>query len=370
MKVALIHDFLNQIGGAEKVLMSLNEIYPSAPIYTLFYDKKKLSGAFDNLNIITSPTIPKFLTRRHKYLLPFLPQGIEQFDLSDFDVVISSNNAYAKGVITQPHTVHICYCHAPMRFVWDWHSKYLAEQKIGRIRKAFVIPILNYIRLWDKISSFRPDYFITNSKNTQKRIKKYYMRDSKVIYPPVDVKKFKKRKNNEGYFLIVSRLSPYKNVEVAIQAFNKLKLRLVIIGEGSQKKYLQKIAKENIDFLGFQSDDAVSEYYQNCRAFIFPTFDEDFGITPVEAMASGKPVIAAGRGGTQESIIAGKTGEFFQENTPESLTKAVNKFLSKEKQYNLDVIRHQAEKFSKEIFKKNIQNFVNWAVEDYKLRQK
>ncbi len=366
MKVALIHDYLNQIGGAEKVLMTLHELYPKSPIYTLFYDKKKLKGAFDNLDIITSPTIPKFLIKRHKYLLPFLPQGIEQFNLSDFDIVISSSNAYAKGVITQSKTVHICYCHAPMRFVWDWHSKYLKEQKIGKIKKIFVIPILNYIRLWDKISSGRPDYFIANSKNTQKRIKKYYGKNSKVIYPPVDVKRFKTSKNNENYFLIVSRLSPYKNIEIAIKAFNKLKLRLVIIGKGSQEKYLQKIAEDNIDFLGFQSDEAISEYYQNCRAFVFPTFDEDFGITPVEAMASGKPVIAAGRGGTQESIIEGITGEFFKDNTPESLIFAVNKFIMNEKKYNLFEIRKQAEKFSKEKFKENIQNFVNWAKEDYK----
>ncbi len=366
MKIALVYDYLNQLGGAEKVLRAFHEIYPKAPVFTLFYDREKLKGAFDDLEIHESK-LPRFLIKRHKYLLPFLPTAVEQFDLSGFDAVISITSAYGKGVLTKPEIPHICYCNTPTRFLWDWHHSYLEEQKLGKIKKSVVIPTLSYLRIWDRLAANRVDYFIATSENVARRIQKYYRAEpDAIIYPPIDISKFKVEKTHEDYFLIVSRLSPYKKIDLAVQAFNKLGLPLVIVGEGSQKDYLESIAGKNIEFVGFKPDEVIREYYSNCRAFIFPTFDEDFGLTPIEAAASGRPVIAAGKGGTRETVIEGVTGEFFDEPTPESLISAVNKFIKKEKQYNPKEIRVQAEKFDKEIFKKKIKDFVDWAVEDYK----
>jgi len=359
MKIAIVHDFLNQFGGAERVIKALHELFPDAPIYTLLYDEKGTAGEFKDAKIITSKLQkkPKFIRKRHKLLLPFFAVAIEQFDFSDYDIVISSSAAWSKGIITKPETKHICYCHAPMRFVWDWSHKYLEEQKVGFLKKIFLYPLLNYLRTWDRISAKRVDLWLANSKHTAKRIKKYYRADSKVVYPPVEVDRFEIQKDNAGYFLLVSRLSPYKQVDLAVRAFNKLGMHLVVIGEGQQRKELEKMAKPNVEFLGFKPDEVVKEYYENCRGFIFPG-EEDFGITPVEAMACGKPVVAFRKGGCLETIIEGKTGEFFDESTSKSLIAAVRRMIKSEKQYDSERIRRQAERFSKEKFKEEILKIV------------
>jgi glycosyltransferase involved in cell wall biosynthesis len=360
MKIAIVHDFLNQFGGAERVAKVLHELFPKAPIYTLLSDQKKLAGEFTDAKIVSSnlQNKPKFLRRRHKLLLPFFPVAIEQFDLSDYDVVISSSGAWSKGIITKPETRHICYCHSPMRFVWDWYYNYLRENKIGKLKKLILYPLINYLRVWDRISAKRVDLWLANSQHTARRLKKYYRVDSKIVYPPVDVKHFEVTRDNAGYFLVVSRLSPYKRVDLAVKAFNQLGMHLVVIGTGEQEKQLKKMANKNIEFLGFKPDDVVKEYYQNCRGFIF-CGEDDFGITPVEAMACGKPVVAYRKGGCLETIVEGVSGEFFDEETPKSLVGAVKKLIQNGKQYDPVKIRKQAEKFSKEKFKEEILKVVN-----------
>jgi len=366
MKVALVHDFLNQYGGAERVLKALTEIYPEAPVYTLFYDEELARKYFPQTRFIASfLQKKKFLRKHHKYLLPFLPVAIESFDFSEYEVVISDSSAWAKGILTKPQTPHISYCHSPTRFLWDWHIQYLKEQKLGKIKKSLVLPLLNYLRLWDLVSAKRVDYWIANSQNTQARIKKFYHQDSVVIYPPLDVSKFKISSSHDDFFLVVSRLSPYKRIDLVIEAFNNLGLPLIVIGEGQDKARLEKMARSNIKFLGFQEDEVVARYYSRCRALIFPTFDEDFGLVPLEAMASGRPVIAAGRGGTRETIVEGKTGLFFNQPTIDSLIKAIRKFFDLEDQFNPEEIRRHAGQFESKIFKEKLAAFVQKAYLDY-----
>lgn len=359
-RIAIAHDFLNSIGGAERVTLALSEIFPEAPIYTLFFNPKKTEKFFDKKNIITSGLQKKaeFLGFRHKYLLPFMPQAAEQFNFSKFDVVISSQSAWMKGILTKPETIHISYCHTPTRFLWIDSQEYLKQQKLGFIKRYAVRKMLNKLRIWDRVSADRVDYWIANSGLTAKRIKKYYKKDAEVIYPPTDTDRFRYSNVKNDYFLLVSRLSPYKMVGLAVDAFNKLGLELIIIGEGSEKEELQRRAKSNIKFLGFQKDEDILKYYSECRALIFPTFDEDFGLTPVEAMSCGKPVISAGRGGAKESIIEGVTGEFFNKEDPYYLAGAVKFFLSKENSYSPKKIREQALKFDKKVFEEKIKKFV------------
>ena len=357
MRVALVHDYINQKGGAERVLEQLCLLFPNAPIFTLFFDPLQLTETMRNREINTTwiNKLPRRF-KNSKIFLPFFPTAIEQLDFSDYDFVISSSTAFAKGIITNSNVTHISYCHSPMRYAWDWTHEYLKEQGFGRIKMALSRVFLNYLRVWDRISAERVDYWIANSNVTQKRIKKYYRVDSEVIYPPVSVSRFKPKAKKEDYFLIVSRLSPYKKIDLAIMAFNELKLPLVIIGEGRDKKRLQKLSSKNIEFLGYQSDQATTAYFENAKAFIFPG-EEDFGITPVEAMAAGTPVIAYGKGGVLESVIPGITGEFFYTPTKDALKSVVQNFLNNS--YNHRKIRAQAEKFDSSVFDENIINFVN-----------
>jgi len=370
LKVALVHDFLNQYGGAERVLSVLHEIFPEAPIYTMLYDPKKMRGKFKSADIRPSflQKFPKFLKKRHKYMLPFMPTAPETFNLRDFDLVISSSSAFAKGIIVKPKTIHICYCHSPMRYAWDWNEKYLSEQGLGSGRKIFARLLLNYVRTWDKAAADRPDFFIANSLSTATRIKKYYRRESVVVYPPVEIGSVEVGPQSQeesgststrDFFLVVSRLSPYKKVEVAIEAMNKLDLPLVVIGEGEAKyvKYLKSIAGPKTKFLGWKSDENVKKYFSSCRSFLFPG-EDDFGIAPVEAMSFGKPVIALRRGGATETIVEGETGEFFDEPMIEVLADAVRRFQENEKKYNPAKIKAQAEKFSKEKFVENIKRAI------------
>lgn len=360
MKVAIAHDFLNVFGGAERVTLALSKIFPKAPIYTLFYNEKKVGEYFSGKKIITSSLQQKvkFLGFRHKYLLPLMPRAVEEFDFRDVDVVISSQSAWMKGIITKPETVHISYCHTPTRFLWTETESYLSQQGIGTFKKWLVLKMIFKIRLWDKLASDRVDYWIANSEFTRARIEKYYRKKATVIYPPVDISKFFKGDNKKDYFLIVSRLSSYKNISLAVDVFNELSLPLRIIGEGQDKIGLEKKAKSNIKFLGYQSDENVVKAYQEARVLIFPTFNEDFGLTPVEAMACGTPVIAAGQGGSKETVIEGQTGEFFYENNKKSLTKAVNRFIKNEKSYRIEDMKARAEEFSQDKFEENINNYV------------
>jgi glycosyltransferase involved in cell wall biosynthesis len=356
MKVALVHDFLVKLGGAERVLKVLSDMFPSAPIYTLFYDKDKVGEVFpeDRIRCSFLQKYPSFIRKRYRFLLSKFPRAVEDFDFNEFDLVISSSTAFAHGIVTPTKTKHLCYCHSPIRYAWDWSNEYRSENNIKGLKLLLYSPLIKYIREWDFIASDRVDAYIANSNNTKNRIKKYYRKNSEVIYPPIDVDRFKVGKEHSGYFLIVSTLTPYKKIDLAVQLFNKIGRKLVVIGDGPQRKYLESISGDNIDYLGFKDDETVLEYMRNCRAFIFPG-EEDFGITPVEAMACGKPVLAFGKGGCTESVITGKTGEFFFENSVESMEDGLARLLYNEKFYRPMTIRRHSLNFSKEIFEKKIR---------------
>lgn len=361
MKVALVHDYLIRFGGAERVLLELSKLFPEAPIYTLLYDKEKMGAFFEGIEIRTSflQKFPKFARRRHKHLLPLLPMAAESFDLRDFDLVISSSSAFAKSIITRPQTTHISYCHAPSRFLWDWSHQYLKELELGPARTALAKALVHYLRVWDKSSAKRVDYFVANSRATAEKIKKYYRRDAPVVYPPVKLCRFEKflEAKNENYFLIVSQLSSYKRIDLAIEAFNKLKLPLIIIGEGPQIHRLKNLAGPNIKLTGWLSDQERDKYLKNCIAFIL-SGEEDFGMAAVEAMGYGKPILAFRAGGAQETVVEGMTGEFFDEAVPEIMADGIRRLRESLYNYSPLVIRKWAEKFSEERFAQEIMDFV------------
>lgn len=351
MRIALVHDYLTQFGGGERVLSALCEMFPEAPIWTLIYDEKGTGGVFKNKKIHTSflqkiPGSKKFF----RGLIWLMPLAVEQFNLSDFDTVISISHSFGKGIITKPATKHICYCLTPTRYLW--HDAGLPFKPISQF-------ILTYLRAWDYQAAQRVDYFIACSENVKQRIKKYYSRESEVVYPPVEIENFNISDGPKEYFLMVGRLVPYKRFDIAIEAFSRLpNEKLLISGDGPELKKLKaksrKLKANNIRFLGRVSEGELSKYYVNCKALIFPQ-EEDFGITPLEAMSSGRPVIAYRAGGVLESVKEGETGLFFNEQTADSLVEAVKNF--DYKNFNSEKIRENVKKFNKEIFKGKIQRF-------------
>ncbi|PIR73714.1 MAG: glycosyltransferase family 4 protein [Candidatus Moranbacteria bacterium CG10_big_fil_rev_8_21_14_0_10_35_21] len=368
MKIALVHDYLVQYGGAERVLECFSELFPYAPIYTLVYNKKLMHGVFDKKDIRTSflQKIP-FSKSSHRIFPQFMPMAIEQFDFSKYDIVLSDSSSYSKGIITGPETLHICYMHTPMRYAWDDCQKYTQDFYFPGIIKKIIPFVMNYIRLWDRISADRADRLIANSNFVAKRIKKYYKRECKVIHPPVNIKNFVVSQKKGDYFLMVGRLLAYKRHDLVIQAFNKSGKPLKIIGRGPESKRLKKIAKDNIEFLGRVSDEELAEYYSNCRAFIFPQ-EEDFGIVAIEAMASGKPLIAFRGGDILEHAEENKTAVFFDKQTPEALAEALERF--EKLDFSQEYLREKMEKFDRSIFKAKIkayldQEYANFKAEKY-----
>jgi len=357
MNIALVHDYLNQAGGAERVVECLHEVYPQAPIYTSIFDKNRTLESFSSMKIKTSfmQYLP-FVMKHFKKYLPLYPFAFGSFNLSGFDVILSSSSAWGKGIKKIKGQKHICYCHSPMRFVWMYED-YMEKEEYGRLVRMILPPILKWLRKWDLRTAANVDYFIANSKTTQKRIKLFYGMDSEVIYPPVDTSFFKPYNTKiKDYFLVVSRLNPYKHIDLAVEAVNDLGLPLFIIGTGPDASRLKKMAKLNIRFLGRLPDEEIVKYYSECRAFILPG-EEDFGLTPVEAQACGRPVIAYGAGGALESVVDGKTGLFFERQDKGSLIKAVQRFNSMS--FDGNSIRENALKFDKEFFKKQIKEFVD-----------
>lgn len=360
MKIALVHDFLIQDGGAERVLCAFREIWPDAPIFTLAYDKKRAPDYFKNGKINTSflQKIP-FGIRHYQWLLPLMPAAIERLDLSGFDVVLSSSSAFSKNVITRPETLHICYCHTPARFLWTETINYVN----GLNRNFFVKSVLPFflprMRVWDRACATRPEKMIANSRTVSKRIKKYFGRASDIINPPVEAHKFSIAEKTDNYYLAGGRLVPYKRFDIIVKSFSKLGMPLKIFGIGPELTNLKKIAKKNIEFLVKIPDAEKAELYKKCVAFIHPQ-EEDFGITAIEAMASGRPVIAFKKGGALETVVAGETGEFFEEQTWECLAHAVLRF--NPAQYSPDKIHARALQYNSEIFKEKIKNYVekNW----------
>ncbi|MFA6184081.1 MAG: glycosyltransferase [Parcubacteria group bacterium] len=368
MKIALVHDYLVQYGGAERVLECFTEIFPEAHIYTIMYEKKLMHGFFENKKIHTS-FLQKFpLARRKHRIFPlFMTSAIEQFDFSVYDIVLSDSSSYAKGIITSPETLHICYMHTPMRYAWDDCQKYTDDFGLPSFIKKLVPFFMNYIRVWDSVSAQRVDKFIANSNFVARRIKKYYKKEAVVINPPVAVNNFyveKDAKKRGDYFLIVGRMITYKRNDIVIEAFNKLGLPLKISGRGPELKKLKKMAKENIEFLGRISDEDLPKYYANCRAFIFPQ-EEDFGIVAIEAMASGRPLIAYRGGDIVENMEEGKTGVFIETQTPEGIVEAVQKFEGVK--FDEDYIREKSLKFNRDIFKDKIKDYIQKEYTKFKM---
>lgn len=358
MKVALVHDYLVQYGGAERVLEVFTEMFPEAPIYTLIYDNNQLYGAFSDKKIRTSflQNLPLAKTN-HRLFPALMPLAVEDLDLTAYDLVISSSNSYTKGIITRPDAIHICYCHTPMRYAWDDYHRHFQEFDYMSFIKNLLPFAMNYIRLWDKISADRVDYYLANSQNVARRISKYYRLNSEVLYPPVNTE-INFEPNIEGeYYLMLGRFLPYKHYDIVVKAFVKNGKELHLVGSGPDEEKLKNIAKgyNNIKFLGRLSDDEAQQQFRECKAFIFAS-EDDFGIVPVEAMAAGKPVIAYGRGGALETVEDGKTGIFFEEQTPECIIEAVEKFETM--QFDANYIHNYAQKFSKDNFKQNFYKFL------------
>lgn len=342
------------------MLDALCELFPLAPIYTLVYDERLFKDKFGKRKVFTSFLQSFPGSKSHHRVFPVLmPMAIESFDFSSYDIVISDSNSYAKGIITGSDTLHLCYCHTPMRYAWDDYYSYAERVSFSSLVKKLVPLAMNYIRLWDKISADRVEKFIANSNFVKKRIKKYYRRDAEVIYPPVDLSFYLKSggvKKKEDYFLIVGRLIPYKRFDLVVEAFNVLGLPLKIIGDGPDAKMLRKAAKSNIEFLGWLPDEEVRKYYALARGFLFPQ-EEDFGIVALESMASGTPVIAYRGGGALEMVKEGVNGIFFDEQEASSVIGAIKRF--QEIKFDEDAIRGSIKSFDKEIFKVKIKEFVD-----------
>lgn len=364
MRIALVHDYLVQRGGAERVLECFGELFPEASIFTLVYDKDAMNGLFEGRRIHTSylQKLP-FAKTRHRLFPPLMPPAIEQFDFSQYDIVLSDSSSYAKGIITGPDTLHVCYMHTPMRYAWDDCQKYTQDFYFPSIIKKIVPFFMNYIRLWDRVSAERVDKFIANSNFVAKRIEKYYRKKAVVIHPPVNVAKFKVAEKTADYYLMVGRLIAYKRHDIAIEAFNKLGLPLKVVGRGPELQRLKKLAGPNVEFLGRVSDEELPGYYAACKGFVFPQ-EEDFGIVAIEAMASGRPLVAYRGGDIPEHMEEGKAGVFFDEQTPEAIMAAVKEFETK--QFDPQYIRAKALKFDREVFKAKIKEYVEEALKEHK----
>lgn len=363
MNIAIVHDWLTNMGGAENLIINFHELYPDAPIYTSIYNPDKLDSRLKNIDIRTSfIQKKKKKIKDHKKYFPLMPMAFESMDLNEFDVILSSSTCCAKGVIPKPGALHICYCNTPMRYAWEKREEYVKDA--GKLKRKLVSILTHYMRMWDVTSSSRVDYFIANSTAVQQRIKEYYRRDSVVINPAVRCSLFNISDVDKDYYFIVSRLVSYKRFDLAVQACKELGRNLIVIGEGPEKEKLMKIAGDspNIQFLGRLEDKDVIKYMAECKALLFPG-EEDFGITPVEAMACGRPVIAYGKGGVLDSVIDGKTGVLFPNQNIEAVKNAILKF--ENMRFNKKLIRDHAMKFDEAEFKKKIKKFI-----DEKMKEK
>lgn len=367
MKVAIVHDWLVTFAGAEKVLAELIKIWPDADLYSVIdflspTDRDKLGGKTAKTTFIQR--LPQ-ARKRYQMYLPLMPLAIEQLDLAGYDLIISSSHAVAKGVITGPDQLHICYCHSPIRYAWDMQAQYLTEANLDKGVKSFLARcILHKIRNWDARTANNVEYFVSNSDYIARRIKKVYKRDAVTIYPNVEVNEFPMLPKKEDFYLTASRMVPYKKMDLIVKAFSGMPdKKLVVIGDGPQFDKINSVATGNIQILGYQSFDVLRDYMQRAKAFVFAA-EEDFGIIPVEAQACGTPVIAYARGGALETVINGKTGIFFHEQEEFSLQSAIRDF---EENFVFDpvLIRRNAERFSTEVFSFKFKKFVDEKYKEY-----
>lgn len=370
MKIAIIQEWLVTVGGSDKVTKAILDVFPEADIYTLVAKKEicdELGIPWERVHISFIQKMP-FAQKKHRAYLPLFPFAIEQFDLRGYDVVISSSHCVAKGVLTKEDQLHICYCHSPIRYVWDMYNEYLEESNLSKGLKSWLVRyMLHRIRKWDLLSSFRVDHYISNSDYVGRRIKETYRRESTTIHPPIDISNFELCTNKQEYYLTSSRLVAYKKIDVVIEAFSKMpEKKLIVIGGGPNLEAYRKMAAPNIEIMGYQPFDVLKEKMQHAKAFVFAA-DEDFGMIPIEAQSCGTPVIAFGHGGSLETVCDGKTGLFFKKQTVESIIEAVDRFEGLGEQPFLPMdCRKWAEGFSEERFKKEIKEFVEQKYQEFK----
>lgn len=356
-RVAIVHDRLNVRGGGERVLEEIALLYPKAPIYTLIYDKRQFAGS----EIARHSVHTSFINRlpraaaRHRYYIPLMPFAIEGFDLDRFDLIISSSAAFAHGVRTKPGQLHISYIHSPMRYAWHQYRQHVTQLGFG---SPLIRLLLAYLRRWDKAAAHRANLLLTNSKWTAHAIREAFGREATVIYPPVHVERFQPAPTRGNYYLTASRLVPYKRVDLIVRAFAKMGKPLIVVGDGPDGRRIEKLGKENIRFLPYQSTQEFAKLMNEARAFIYAA-EEDFGIAAVEAQAAGCPVIAYGRGGLTETVIEGKTGLFFKEQSTQSIESAVAEFESRSRDFDTKAITKNAQRFSAETFRQAFAGFVD-----------
>jgi len=358
LKVAIVHYWLVGMRGGEKVVSELCELYPEADIFTLVADRDKLSETI-NKHKITTSFLQKIGGKKHyQKFLPLMPHALEGFDLTDYDLVISSEAGPAKGIVTRPDAVHICYCHSPMRYIWDLEPQY--RSAAGTLARVVLRLTGPYLRQWDVTTSARVDHFIANSEYVASRIRKYYRRSSTVINPPVSLERFSPRSDVGDFYLCAGQITPYKKIELAIEAFTRSGKPLEIIGAGVTPQ-MQKMAGPNVKFLGAVSDEVMADKFACCKALIFPGV-EDFGIVPLEVMASGRPVIAFARGGAMETVLDGVTGLLFHEQSSAALAEAVDRFERGAVRGSPEDFRRHVEKFGRSIFREKMRRFIDGAL--------
>lgn len=357
LKTALVHDWLTEYGGSERVLLEMHELFPEAPVYTSLHHPAGLPPAFDQLDIRPSflQKLPKKL-QRHRALLPLMPLAFEAFDLSEYDLVLSSSHACAKGVLTGPETMHVSYLHTPIRYAWDMLHAYLRQSGMPVWKQALAHPMLHYIRLWDQLNTGRIDHLLCNSRFVARRIAKYYRREATVIYPPVDMPELRPERQPQDYYLIAGRHVPYKRVDLVIETFNANGRPLIVVGDGPERSRLQARAGQNIQFVGEVSRQKLEQLFLGARALLFPPL-EDFGIVPVEAQAFGCPVIAYGRGGALETVVDEATGVFFKQQSVASLEQAIIRFESMS--FDPDVLYTHARGFAVARFRSELQAYLD-----------
>jgi glycosyltransferase involved in cell wall biosynthesis len=363
LKTAIIHDWFTTYAGSERCVESFTNIWPNADVYSLvdFLDDRDrqiiLKGKFANTTFVQKLPLAN---RYHRHYFPIFPLAIEQLDLSGYELIISSSHAFAKGVLTNSNQLHICYCHTPIRYAWDLTNQYFNETTfVNRIQKLVLQPVLHNIRTWDVISSNRVDHFIANSNYIATRIKKVYRRDAEVIYPPVDTSKFTCESKKENYYLTSSRFVPYKKIDLIAEAFSRMPdKKLIIIGEGSDEKKIKAKSGKNVEMLGYKRAEELAGFMKHARAFVFAA-EEDFGITVIEALSCGTPVIALNKGGTAETIIDGKYGIHFSEQNTKEIIDAISRFEKIENSFDSKLLSDYARKFDRSVFEENIRSFVS-----------
>jgi glycosyltransferase involved in cell wall biosynthesis len=360
MKIALVHEFLTQFGGAERVLACLHEMFPQAPVFTLIHDKRKTKGAFATWNVQTS-----FLQKlpgavgHYKWFLPLMPAATESLDLRSYDLVISDSSAFAKGINVPKSAIHVCYCHTPTRYLWQSMEEYFKTLRYPRVVKKLAKWYLKFfLQKWDYEAAQRPSFMIANSRTVQKRILNYYGRSSAVIYPPVNTEFFTPGADLKKYFLTGSRLEPYKRIDLVVEAFGKIGLPLKVVGAGTDLENLKRTAKSNIEFRGQVSDDELRDLYRAARAFVFPAY-EDAGMMVLESLACGTPVLGLNAAGTGEFVRHGVDGILFDEQSETAIIDAVQKFL--QAKFDEKILRQRAERYGKQEFKRSLEDFIKSA---------